>query len=225
MVDATQVDLQAAVIVRDDGRSYLDVVEAHRVRDFETEGLALIALDRLGLTPFTLTAADIRREQRFANSMAVWAYRMHPVSIEMRMRVLTAPQEDGRCYVLERVITVRDPAPGLRAVLPERTGNKGLGTMTHDASIDPAVIERFGFPRSCSARASAPTGPRLRNHDNFKHLYPDGQGPASSSPGRLHNGLRTDSIGLSRDDLWAASPACTNDGDLQTRHQKWIDGR
>jgi hypothetical protein len=42
-------------------------------------------------------------------------------------------------------------------------------------------------------------------------LHIGGQRQLSSSPGLLHNGLRTDSIGLSRDDLWAASPACTNE--------------
>jgi hypothetical protein len=118
-VDAAQVDLQAVVIVRDDGRFHLDVVEARRVRDLEIEGLALIALDRLGLKPFTLTAADIRREPRFANSKAVWAYRMHPVGIEMRMRVLTVLQEDGPLQLgclLERVRTVRDPAPAVMAL-------------------------------------------------------------------------------------------------------------
>lgn len=72
-VDAAQVDLRAiVVVVRDDGRFHLDVVPARRVRDLEDEGLALIAIDRLGLAPLTLTAADIRRGPRFANSRAPW---------------------------------------------------------------------------------------------------------------------------------------------------------
>jgi hypothetical protein len=64
--------VQRRVVVRDDGRFYLDVVEARPVRDVETEGLALIALDRLGLPPLTLHAADIRREPGFANAKTVW---------------------------------------------------------------------------------------------------------------------------------------------------------
>jgi hypothetical protein len=56
-VEATQVALKAIVIIRDDGRFHLDVVEARLVRDVEAEGLPLIALDRLGLAPLTLTAA------------------------------------------------------------------------------------------------------------------------------------------------------------------------
>src|SRR5271170_5306748 len=70
-VDATQVTLDAIIIVRDDGRFVLDVVPARPVRDVEHEGLALIAYSRLDLTLVTLTAADIKREPRFANSQLV----------------------------------------------------------------------------------------------------------------------------------------------------------
>jgi hypothetical protein len=119
IVGAAQVALEAIVIVRDDDRFHLDVIEARPVRDIELEGLALIALDRLALTPFTLTAADIKREPRFANAKTVWAYRLHPVGIEMRMRILTVLQEDGPlrlACLLKRVRTVRDPAPAVMAL-------------------------------------------------------------------------------------------------------------
>jgi hypothetical protein len=119
MVEAAQVALQAIVVVRDDGRFHLDVVDARRVRDIDEEGLALIALGRLGLVPLTLTAADIKREPRFANARAVWAYRLHPVGIEMRLRILTVLQEDGPLplgCLLKRVRTVRDPAPAVMAL-------------------------------------------------------------------------------------------------------------
>jgi hypothetical protein len=118
-VDATQVALKAIIIVRDDGRFYLDVVEARPVRDVETEGLALIALDRLDLKPITLTSADIKREPRFANARAVWAYRLHPVGISMRMKVLTLLQEDGPLplgCLLKRINASRDPAPAVLAM-------------------------------------------------------------------------------------------------------------
>ncbi|ABE62184.1 hypothetical protein Nham_1360 [Nitrobacter hamburgensis X14] len=118
-VGATQVALNAIAVVRDDGRFHLDVVEARPVRDVESEGLALIALDRIGLAPLTLTAADIRREPRFANSKAVWAYRLHPVGIEMRMRVLTVLQEEGPlrlACLLKRIRATRDPAPAVMAL-------------------------------------------------------------------------------------------------------------
>jgi hypothetical protein len=65
------------------------------VADFELEGLTLIALDQLGVPPLTITAADIKREPRFANANAVWAHRLPPVGIEMSHQVLTALPEDG----------------------------------------------------------------------------------------------------------------------------------
>jgi hypothetical protein len=48
-VDATPVDLNAIVIVRDDGSFVLDVVLARPVRDVEQEGLALIAYRPAGV--------------------------------------------------------------------------------------------------------------------------------------------------------------------------------
>jgi hypothetical protein len=118
-VAATQIDLNAIVIVRDDGRFCLDVVAARPLRDAEDEGLALIALADVGLAPITLTAADIRREPRFANSRLVWSYRLHPVGISMRMRVLQTLADDGPMSLsrlLSAVRSDRDPSPAVMAM-------------------------------------------------------------------------------------------------------------
>jgi hypothetical protein len=118
-VGTTPVDLDAVVIVRDDGRFVLDVVPARPVRDVEDEGLALIALAELGLKQITLTAADIRREPRFANSRLVWSYRLHPVGLSMRMRVLQILGDDGPMTLsrlLSTVRTDRDPTPAVMAM-------------------------------------------------------------------------------------------------------------
>jgi hypothetical protein len=118
-VDATPVDLDAIVIVRDDGRFVLDVVPARQVRDVEQEGLALIAYSRLGLSQITLTAADIKREPRFANSRLVWSYRLAPVGITLRMRVLQILADDGPmslARLLSAVRSDRDPNPGVMAL-------------------------------------------------------------------------------------------------------------
>jgi hypothetical protein len=118
-VAATQVDLNAIVIVRDDGRFYLDVVAARKLRDAEDEGLALIALAELDLAPITLTAADIKREPRFANSRLVWSYRLAPVGISLRMRVLQTLGDDGPMSLsrlLGAVRSDRDPSPGVLAL-------------------------------------------------------------------------------------------------------------
>lgn len=118
-VDATQVDLGATIIVRDDGRFVLDVVQARPVRDIEQEGLALIAYSRLGLSQITLTAADIKREPRFANSRMVWSYRLAPVGIAMRMAVLQVLADEGP-MALSRLLSSlrsdRDPNPAIMAL-------------------------------------------------------------------------------------------------------------
>jgi hypothetical protein len=118
-VAATPIDLDAIVIVRDDGPFYLDVVAGRPLRDADDEGLALIALADLGLAPITLTAADIKREPRFANSRMIWSYRMHPVGISMRMRVLQILADDGPMTLsrlLSAVRTDRDPNPAILAL-------------------------------------------------------------------------------------------------------------
>jgi hypothetical protein len=118
-VGATQVDLGAIIIVRGDGRFVLDVVPARAVRDVEQEGLALIAYSRLGLSQITLTAADIKREPRFANSRLVWSYRLAPVGISMRMAVLQVLADDGP-MALSRLLSSlrsdRDPNPAILAL-------------------------------------------------------------------------------------------------------------
>jgi hypothetical protein len=118
-VGAAQVDLNVVVIHRDDGRFYLDVVATRPLRDVEDEGLALIALQNLGLTAITLTAADIKREPRFANSNLVWNYREHPVGIGLRMRILQILADDGPMplsRLLAAVWSDRDPSAAVMSL-------------------------------------------------------------------------------------------------------------
>jgi hypothetical protein len=118
-VGASQVALKAIVVVRDDGRFHLDVVEARPVRDIEMEGLALLALDSLGLIPLTLAAADIKREPRFANARLVWSHRLAPVGLTMRMSVLQVLLDDGPMTLgrlLSSIRSDRDPSPAIMAM-------------------------------------------------------------------------------------------------------------
>jgi hypothetical protein len=118
-VDATPVALKAIVVVRDDGRFHLDVVDVRPVRDVEMEGLALIALDRLGLVPLALTSAEIKSEPRFTNSRLVWSYRMHAVGISLRMRILQVLIDDGPMTFARLLSSIRsehDPSPAVLAM-------------------------------------------------------------------------------------------------------------
>jgi hypothetical protein len=118
-VDAAQVDLNAVAIVRDDGRFYLDIVEARPARASEDAALASAALAALGLTPLTLVGEDIRRQPRFANAGLVWSYRLAPVGISMRMAVLQILSDDGP-MPLSRLLSAlrgdRDPVPPVMAM-------------------------------------------------------------------------------------------------------------
>jgi hypothetical protein len=53
-VASQSVKLNAVVIVRNDGRYFLDVVESRPLRDIDHEGLAQIALRDLGVAPLTM---------------------------------------------------------------------------------------------------------------------------------------------------------------------------
>jgi hypothetical protein len=116
---ATPVNLDAIVVTRDDGRFVLDIVPARPVRDREHGSFVLAALAELGLTPLTLTEADIEREPRLSNSRLVWSYRLAPVGITLRMRVLQILADDGPMplsRLLSAVRSDRDPSPAVMAL-------------------------------------------------------------------------------------------------------------
>ena len=147
-VGASQVDLDAIVIDRDDGRFVLDVVPARPVRDVEIEGLVLIALAELDLTPLVLTAADIEREPRFANSRLVWSYRLAPVGITLRMRVLQILADDGPMSLsrlLSAVRSDRDPesgGDGVGLLRPDRTRSRQPADRPFDHREDPIMTRK-----------------------------------------------------------------------------------
>jgi hypothetical protein len=115
----TTVDLAAIVVTRDDGRFVLDIVEARPIRDIDAEGLALLALQDLGLTLSALTAADIRKEPRYSNCRFVWSYRDTRVGVGLRLRILQTLADEGPT-ALGRLLTSirsdRDPGPAVLAL-------------------------------------------------------------------------------------------------------------
>lgn len=118
-VASEQVELDAVVVQRDDGRFLLDVVPARKIRAFEQNGPAQIALVKLGLKPLTLTIEEIRREPRYANVQLVWSYRGTLVSVGLRMRILLTLLDDGPMalgQLLKSIRSDRDPAPAIMAL-------------------------------------------------------------------------------------------------------------
>jgi len=116
---AAQVEVDAVVLVRDDGRFVLDVVPARRVRDLDDEGLLQIALRDLGLAPFVVTAADLKAEPRRSNIHLVWGYRDRPVHVALRIGILKTLADEGPLELgrlLEMVRGDHDPAAAVMSL-------------------------------------------------------------------------------------------------------------
>jgi hypothetical protein len=110
---SAEVDVDAVVLMRPDGRFHLDVVPARRVRHLDDEGLVQIALRELGLRQFVVTAEDLAAEPRRSNCRAVWFYKDRPVPAAARIGILKivadeGPIEFGR--LLELIRSDRDPS-------------------------------------------------------------------------------------------------------------------
>jgi len=113
------VDLNAIVVTRDDGRFVLDIVEARPIRDIDAEGMVLLALQELGLTILTLSAADIRKEPRRSNCKMVWCYRHTKVCVGLRIRILQAVADEGPIALgplLAAIQSPRDPGSAVMAL-------------------------------------------------------------------------------------------------------------
>jgi hypothetical protein len=118
IVASEQIDLGAIVVQRVDGRFLLDLVQARPIRDLDGEGLSLIALGKLGLKSWVISAKSLRREPRYSNALFVWLYNGHPVAREQRKRILRAltDKEPIPLGQLERR-SGRDPFPSIMALV------------------------------------------------------------------------------------------------------------
>lgn len=106
------------LIDRDDGRFWLDV-EAARTRRTIDENRTINGLQSEGILPISLTAEEILREPRFANSRYVWSYRDHPTGFALRVRLLEIIDEEGPLRLgrlLTSIRSDRDPAPAVLAL-------------------------------------------------------------------------------------------------------------
>ena len=110
------VDVPAIIIVRDDGRFYLDVDEVPHAPDWAK---TTAVLENEGFRPLVLTATDINREPHLTNARLVWNCRMNPVGITVRMSVLQVLADDGPMtlsQLLSSIQSDRDPSPAVMAM-------------------------------------------------------------------------------------------------------------
>ncbi|WP_339039257.1 hypothetical protein WHZ78_15610 [Bradyrhizobium symbiodeficiens] len=116
---SAQVDVDAVIIGKDDGRFVLDVVPARRVRHLDEEGLVQIALRQLGLRQFVVTAEDLAAEPRRSNCRAVWSYKDRPVPAAARIGILKIVADEGPIELgrlLELIRSDRDPSAAVLAL-------------------------------------------------------------------------------------------------------------
>ncbi len=118
-VRSAPVNVDAIILVRDDGRVLLDVIPARPVRDLDEEGLVLIALSELDLPTLYLRAEDIRREPLLSNARRVWSYRLHPVGVTTRMKALSILRNAGPMALsglMTAIRSGRDEFPAIMAL-------------------------------------------------------------------------------------------------------------
>jgi hypothetical protein len=119
VVAAQTVVIDAVVLARDDGRFFLDVVPARRLRDLDDEGLLQIALRERGLEPFVVTVEDLRAEPRCSNVRLVWSYNARAVPLDLRLRILQILVDDGPLplgRLLQGVSADRDPSAAVMSL-------------------------------------------------------------------------------------------------------------
>jgi hypothetical protein len=116
LVASDQVELDAVVLQRDDGRFVLDVVPARRLEDGH---LRRTALRDLGLAPLVVTSDDLRAEPRRSNVDLVWSHRGRAVPVDLRLCILQILIEDGPLPLgdlLQRTRTDREPAAAVMSL-------------------------------------------------------------------------------------------------------------
>jgi hypothetical protein len=110
-----QVELDAVVVQRDDGRYLLDVVPARP----DDEGLQREALRGLGLPPLVVTSEDLRAEPRRSNVDLVWSHHGRGVALDLRLCILQILVDDGPLHLgqlLQRIRTDREPAAAVMSL-------------------------------------------------------------------------------------------------------------
>jgi hypothetical protein len=111
-----QIELDAVILQRDDGRYLLDVVPARRPDD---GGLHRDALRVLGLPPLVVTSEDLRAEPRRSNVDLVWSHHGRAVPLDLRLCILQVLVDDGPLHLgqlLQRIRTDREPAAAVMSL-------------------------------------------------------------------------------------------------------------
>lgn len=113
------MNVDAITIERDDGRYYLDVVEARPRQSIAQRLMIGQALLDLGLRPLVRTESDILREPRRTNARTVWEHAGRPIQIGLRLQILGTLTDDGTMPLgdlLKRLRSDLDPTTAVLAL-------------------------------------------------------------------------------------------------------------
>ncbi|MGH6985030.1 MAG: hypothetical protein ACREEI_12465 [Stellaceae bacterium] len=111
------VRLDAVVLVGDGARELLEFPEIAAPRDIDQAGLALLAIDQLGLTVRQVTEAEIRSEPRATNVRMVWGCRAKRVHVDDRVRLLELLGEEGPMALSRAAAAMQFARGAISAVL------------------------------------------------------------------------------------------------------------
>jgi hypothetical protein len=109
-VGGQQVRLDAIVLHREGGKYHLKFGST-RPRDFDEEGLVLVAFSELGIATLKQSAEEILQDPGFSSARTIWQYSNTEISFHDRATIIAALENHGPLSIreLQKVVHVRRP--------------------------------------------------------------------------------------------------------------------
>jgi hypothetical protein len=145
-----RVAIEMLVATRHDGRYAYELVDERPVRDLDTEGLLLIALQQHGIRLVELDAFHLNAEPEATNRALIWRCRDQPVPGTVKAAVEAALIQHGPLPVrtLGRILELPDPLPMLCAL--SCRGTVGLD-LSHELNGRTRVVRFSGQSKLSTA--------------------------------------------------------------------------
>jgi hypothetical protein len=105
------------VLLKDDGRWLLELIDGGRPRNREEEAFVHLARSRLGLPLLRVTSADLGRQPFASNCREVWGCRNTRVAVGDRVRILQALEEERTLGLIDAGREMRFARDPIAAVL------------------------------------------------------------------------------------------------------------
>jgi hypothetical protein len=111
--------INGLVLVREDGRHFLDIQRPNEVRHPDDEDRLAKVLEARGIAHLKVDSEYLRREPLFSNSREVWRHHRHHVPFADRLQIIGCLAEDGPQCILDlecRISPTTDVGPSLCAL-------------------------------------------------------------------------------------------------------------